>query len=87
MNRLIRKSMVLLAAAAMTASLAGCGSASANAAGSSTASSETASTQTSSAETTGASTEADASGSQDTIELTFWFANSDTVETYIGEAT
>ena len=87
MNRLIRKSMVLLAAAAMTASLAGCGSASANAAGSSTASSETASTQTSSAETTGASAEADASGSQDTIELTFWFANSDTVETYIGEAT
>ena len=87
MNRWIRKSMAILAAAAMAASMAGCGSASASAAGNS------ASTEASSAEASqdGASSEAASgqasSGSKDPIELTFWFANSDTVETYIGEAT
>ena len=87
MNRWIRKSMAILAAAAMAASMAGCGSASASAAGSA------ASTEASSAEASqdGASSEAASgqasSGSKDPIELTFWFANSDTVETYIGEAT
>ena len=85
MNRLIHKSMALLAAAAMTISLLGCGGSSGTSESASTASasasSEAASTQSGSEQSEGAS------GSGETIELTFWYANSDTVETYIGEAT
>ncbi|HJC57411.1 MAG TPA: ABC transporter substrate-binding protein [Candidatus Eisenbergiella intestinipullorum] len=79
MKRQIHKMMALLAAAAMSVSAIGCGATGTQ------GSSQAASSGTASQEST-AQESASADGSSP-IELTFWYANSDTVETYINEAT
>ena len=98
MRKIVKKTVSVMVAAAMTLGLAGCATDPANGtmAGNDTTGGTNAANNVGNAGTSGGgsaaneNTSTDGSikaGNTDVTELTFWFANSDTVETYIGEAT